>query len=149
MLSNRNITEIKEIPSPNDILSKYPPSDSDISFLCDARQQIENILNNEDKRLIVIVGPCSIHDYDTAIEYAKQLQVIQQSLKNIYIVMRVYFEKPRSRVGWKGFIYDPDLDDSFKINKGLDLARKLLLEITQMKIPIGCEFLDNITPQYL
>jgi len=149
MLSNRNITEIKEIQSPNDLLSKYPPSESDISFLCDARQQIENILNNEDKRLMVIVGPCSIHDYDTAVEYAKHLQVIQQSLKNIYIVMRVYFEKPRSRVGWKGFIYDPDLDDSFKINKGLDLARKLLLEITQMKIPIGCEFLDTITPQYL
>lgn len=149
MLSNTNITDIKEIPSPNELLSKYSPSEGDINFICDSRKVIENILNNEDKRLMVIVGPCSIHDYDTAIEYAKQLQTIQQSLKNIYIVMRVYFEKPRSRIGWKGFIYDPDLDDSFKINKGLDLARKLLLEITQMQIPIGCEFLDTITPQYL
>jgi len=149
MTTNINISEIKEIPSPNDLLSKYKLSEDDITFICNSRKHIENILSNEDKRLIVIVGPCSIHDYDTAIDYAKQLQIIQQSLKNIYIVMRVYFEKPRSRVGWKGFIYDPDLDDSFKINKGLDLARKLLLEITQMKIPIGCEFLDTITPQYL
>jgi 3-deoxy-7-phosphoheptulonate synthase len=149
MLSNTNITEIKEITSPNDLLSKYSPIESDISFICDSRKVIENILNNKDTRLMVIVGPCSIHDYDTAIHYAKHLQGIQQSLENIYIVMRVYFEKPRSRVGWKGFIYDPDLDNSFKINKGLDLARKLLLEITKMKIPIGCEFLDTITPQYL
>jgi len=93
MLSNTNITDIKEIPSPNELLSKYAPSEVEINFICDSRKVIENILNNEDKRLMVIVGPCSIHDYDTAIEYAKQLQTIQQSLKNIYIVMRVYFEK--------------------------------------------------------
>jgi len=149
MTSNINISEIKQIISPDDLLLKYAPSDSDKEFISKSRNEISNILSGSDKRLLVIVGPCSIHDYDLAIEYAKKLKAEIHSNSNLYIVMRVYFEKPRSRVGWKGFIYDPDLDDSFNINKGLELARKLLLELTQMEIPIGCEFLDTITPQYL
>jgi 3-deoxy-7-phosphoheptulonate synthase len=149
MNKNINISEIKQIISPDDLLLKYAPSEKDINFISSSRDKISNILNGSDKRLLVIVGPCSIHDYDLAIEYAKKLKTEIDSNQNLYIVMRVYFEKPRSRVGWKGFIYDPDLDDSFNINKGLELARKLLLELTQMQIPIGCEFLDTITPQYL
>jgi len=149
MSNNININQIKQIISPNILLEKYQPNESDIKFIETSRKDIENILFNNDKRFLVIVGPCSIHDYDNAIEYAKVLQKMKESYKNLYIVMRVYFEKPRSRVGWKGFIYDPDLNDTFNINKGLELARKLLLEITKLQIPIGCEFLDTITPQYL
>jgi len=149
MTSNINISEIKQIISPDNLLLKYAPSESDIQFISKSRQIVSNILNGSDKRLLVIVGPCSIHDYDLAIEYAKKLKSQVEFNSNLYIVMRVYFEKPRSRVGWKGFIYDPDLDDSFNINKGLELARKLLLELTKLEIPIGCEFLDTITPQYL
>jgi 3-deoxy-7-phosphoheptulonate synthase len=149
MTSNINISEIKQIISPDNLLLKYAPTDSDKEFISKSRNDISNILSGSDKRLLVIVGPCSIHSYDLAIEYARKLKEQVASNPNLYIVMRVYFEKPRSRVGWKGFIYDPDLDDSFNINKGLELARKLLLELTQMQIPIGCEFLDTITPQYL
>ena len=151
---NKNITEIKEISSPNELLSKYTPTQDDCDFIAKARADISDILHGrtnvgENKRFLVIVGPCSIHEYDSALEYAKKLVGFQQEFPHLYIVMRVYFEKPRSRTGWKGFIYDPDLDNSFQINKGLDLARKLMLEITKMRIPIGSEFLDTITPQYL
>ena len=149
MFTNINISEIKEIVAPNVLINKYMPTVTNTLFIERSRLDIQAILSGYDKRLIVIVGPCSIHDYDLAIQYAKELKKIQESSKNLYIVMRVYFEKPRSRVGWKGFIYDPDLNDTFNINKGLELARKLLLEITKLEIPIGCEFLDTITPQYL
>ena len=149
MSSNTNISQIKPIISPDELINKYQPTLEDTTFINQSRSTIEDILQNKDKRLLVIVGPCSIHDYDSAIEYAKQLKHQITENQNLYIVMRVYFEKPRSRVGWKGFIYDPDLNDSFDINKGLELARKLLLEITKLQIPIGCEFLDTITPQYL
>jgi len=145
--TNINIQEIKEILSPDFLLEQYNPSDDDKKFIEESRKNIEQILVGEDKRLLVIVGPCSIHDYTSALDYAIMLKNL--NYENLFIVMRVYFEKPRSRTGWKGFIYDPNLDDSFDINKGLTLARKLLLEITKLKIPIGCEFLDTITPQYL
>ena len=147
MVSNCNIQEIKEILSPDFLLEQYKPNEDDTKFIEESRKTIENILVGNDKRLLVIVGPCSIHDYTSAIEYATLLKNINH--ENLFIVMRVYFEKPRSRTGWKGYIYDPDLDDSFDINKGLTLARKLLLEITKLRIPIGCEFLDTTTPQYL
>jgi len=141
-----NILEIKEIISPNILLETYKPTAEDIEFINNSRNTISGILHNADNRLLVVVGPCSIHDYDAALIYAKNLQ---RTYKNIFLVMRVYFEKPRSRTGWKGFIYDPYMNDSYNINKGLTLARKLLLELTKMRIPIGCEFLDTITPQYL
>jgi len=130
-------------------LAKYSPSDADTEFILASRNTVEHILTGKDSRLMVIVGPCSIHDVDAAIEYAQFLQSERSKVSNLFLVMRVYFEKPRSRLGWKGLIYDPDLDESFQINKGLDIARKLLLTLTQMRIPIGCEFLDTLTPQYL
>ena len=149
MISNTHISEIKEIPSPAELIQKYKASVEDCAFLVNTRKDIENILQGLDPRFMVIAGPCSIHDYDSAIEYAKLFQTFQSANPNLYMIMRVYFEKPRSRTGWKGFIYDPDLCNSFQIQKGLALARKLLLELTQMRIPVGCEFLDTVTPQYL
>lgn len=149
MLSNQRITEIKEIVSPDVLTSKYMPTQEDTAFILKSRATIEEILVKQDSRLMVIVGPCSIHDVDAAIEYARFLQSLQDTVPRLFLVMRVYFEKPRSRLGWKGLIYDPDLDESFQINKGLEIARRLLLTLTQMRIPIGCEFLDTLTPQYL
>jgi 3-deoxy-7-phosphoheptulonate synthase len=149
MLSNQRITAIKEIVAPKTLLAAYPPSDADTEFILASRNTVEQILTGKDSRLMVIVGPCSIHDVDAAIEYAQFFQSERSKVPNLFLVMRVYFEKPRSRLGWKGLIYDPDLDESFQINKGLDIARKLLLTLTQMRIPIGCEFLDTLTPQYL
>jgi 3-deoxy-7-phosphoheptulonate synthase len=146
---DKNIVSLKEIPSPNELLEKYSITEENKQFILNSRNTIQDILNNTDKRLIVIIGPCSIHDYDTAIEYASHIKTFQKLYPNLFIVMRVYFEKPRSRHGWKGFIYDPDLNDTFDINKGLDLARKLCQRLTQLEIPIGCEYLDTITPQYL
>ena len=141
-----NVLEIKEILSPISLIETYKPTTEDTLFINDSRNTISEILHGSDKRLLIVVGPCSIHDYDSALTYAKHLK---NEYKHIFIVMRVYFEKPRSRTGWKGLIYDPDLNNTYNINKGLTLARKLLLELTKMRIPIGCEFLDTITPQYL
>lgn len=149
MTSNTNIQEIKEIIPPHVLQYTFKPNEEDIQFVNSSRKTIEEILLGRDERLLVVVGPCSIHDYESAIEYAKLLKSVKTQYDNLFLVMRVYFEKPRSRTGWKGFIYDPNLDDSFDINNGLTLARKLMLEITRLKIPIGCEFLDTITPQYL
>ena len=147
--ANTNIAQIKEIIPPNILNSTYIRSEDDTAFIQESRQTITDILLGKDKRFLVIVGPCSIHDADTAIEYAKRLKTLRDNNQTLFIVMRVYFEKPRSRTGWKGYIYDPDLNNTFNINKGLTQARKLLLEITNLRIPIGCEFLDTITPQYL
>ena len=144
-----NIISIKNITSPSELLKKYPLEFDDELFIKESRTTIQNILINNDPRLIVIIGPCSIHNFELAIEYANHIKDFQRNNPNLFIVMRVYFEKPRSRHGWKGFIYDPDLDNTYDINKGLQLARELLLKITRLKIPIGCEFLDTITPQYL
>lgn len=144
-----NIISIKNITSPSALLKKYPLGFDDECFIKESRTTIQNILINNDPRLIVIIGPCSIHNFKLALEYANNIIDFQRNNPNLFIVMRVYFEKPRSRHGWKGFIYDPDLDNTYDINKGLQLARELLLKLTRLKIPIGCEFLDTITPQYL
>jgi 3-deoxy-7-phosphoheptulonate synthase len=144
-----NIISIKNIISPTELIKKYQLEFDDEFFVKESRSTIQNILTNNDPRLVVIIGPCSIHNFDLAIEYANHIKNFQRNNPNLFIVMRVYFEKPRSRHGWKGFIYDPDLDNTYDINKGLKLARELLLKITRLKIPIGCEFLDTITPQYL
>ncbi|NYT28118.1 MAG: 3-deoxy-7-phosphoheptulonate synthase [Candidatus Thiodubiliella endoseptemdiera] len=125
---------------------KKPESD----FIVDARQTIADILKGKDKRLLVVVGPCSIHDTKAAIEYAEKLATLRDELKdNLFIVMRVYFEKPRTTVGWKGLIYDPDLDNSNHMEKGFDLARKLLLDLAKIRLPTATEYLDLITPQYI
>src|SRR5438067_3990797 len=115
-----------------------------------ARNAIHAILNGTDDRLLVVVGPCSVHDPVAAVEYAERLAALREKLADrLEIVMRVYFEKPRTTVGWKGLINDPNLDGSFRINDGLRLARKLLLELNEAGMPAGCEFLDMITPQYV
>jgi 3-deoxy-7-phosphoheptulonate synthase len=116
----------------------------------EARAAIHRVLHGADDRLLVVVGPCSIHDYDAAIDYATRLASLKRELDDrLIVVMRVYFEKPRTTVGWKGLINDPRLDDSFRINEGLRLARRILLEINELELPAGTEYLDMITPQYI
>jgi 3-deoxy-7-phosphoheptulonate synthase len=144
-----NINEIKTIPSPQELIDEYPIDSDDILFIEKSRKEINDILINKQDKLLVIIGPCSIHNLELAIDYANYIKKFQANYPHLFIIMRVYFEKPRSRHGWKGFIYDPDLDESYNINKGIKLARELLVKLTKLKIPIGCEFLDSISPQYL
>ncbi|WP_325894469.1 3-deoxy-7-phosphoheptulonate synthase AroG [Grimontia sp. NTOU-MAR1] len=144
------ISKIKELLPPVAVLEKFPATENASETVFNARQAIHNILNDKDDRLLVIIGPCSIHDPEAAVEYGKKLKVIRDKLSDkLEIVMRVYFEKPRTTVGWKGLINDPYLDNSFKLNDGLRMGRKLLLDITDMGLPTAGEFLDMITPQYM
>lgn len=144
------IREIKELCSPSSLLKEFPCEESSSSFIVQSRHTIQKILRNEDDRLIVIVGPCSIHDCNAAIEYSQRLLLERQRFfDDLEIVMRVYFEKPRTTVGWKGLINDPHLDNSFDISEGLRIARQLLLRINQQGMPAGTEFLDMISPQYI
>jgi len=137
------------LPTPQEVLSTAPLTAADTEFVFVARKRIQDILHRKGDGLLVIVGPCSIHNYDEAIAYAERLAALRDTLTRVYIVMRVYFEKPRTRDGWKGFIYDPHLDESNDINTGILQARKLLVEITQrFRLPVATEFLDTITPQY-
>ncbi|RPH63945.1 MAG: 3-deoxy-7-phosphoheptulonate synthase [Burkholderiales bacterium] len=144
------IREIKELAPPSHLLREFPISDRAAATTFEARQVIHRVLHGMDDRIVVVVGPCSIHDTKAAREYAGRLREQRERLAaDLEIVMRVYFEKPRTTVGWKGLINDPDLDDSFNINKGLRKARELLLDINEMGLPAGTEYLDMITPQYL
>jgi len=143
------IKSIRPLISPA-VLSYYLPlSDTAAEVVADARAKTTAVLNGSDDRLLVVVGPCSIHDTKAAIEYGKLIKDAAERYKDdLVIVMRVYFEKPRTTVGWKGLINDPHLDDSFDINRGLRVARKLLLKLSEMGVPAGTEFLDTISPQY-
>ncbi|MET0022378.1 MAG: 3-deoxy-7-phosphoheptulonate synthase, partial [Candidatus Thiodiazotropha sp. 6PLUC1] len=144
------IKAIKELTPPAQIHQELPLTEKASNTVFNTRQQIHQILHGEDDRLLVIIGPCSVHDPGAALDYAQRLQLVRESLKDdLEIVMRVYFEKPRTTVGWKGLINDPTLDDRFEINSGLRLARKLLLDINDMGIPAGTEYLDLISPQYI
>ena len=144
------IESIKAVLSPAVICEEIPVTEKAGKTTFETREAIHNILQGEDKRLLVITGPCSIHDIDAAREYAARLKpLINKYKKELLIVMRVYFEKPRTTVGWKGLINDPDLDNSFQINKGLRMARSLLLELNNSGVPAGTEYLDLITPQYI
>lgn len=144
------INKVKELLPPVAVLEKFPATEVASSTTFNARKAIHNILEGEDDRLLVIVGPCSIHDPEAAVEYGKRLKVLRDELGDrLEIVMRVYFEKPRTTVGWKGLINDPYLNDTFKINDGLRMGRKLLLDLTDMGMPTASEFLDMITPQYV
>ncbi|MGF1763168.1 3-deoxy-7-phosphoheptulonate synthase AroG [Aliivibrio kagoshimensis] len=144
------INKIKELLPPIAILERFPATEQAAQTVYAARKAIHNILEDKDDRLLVVVGPCSIHDPDAALEYGKKLKVLRDELGDrLEIVMRVYFEKPRTTVGWKGLINDPYMDDSFKLNDGLRLGRKLLLDLTDMGMPTASEFLDMITPQYM
>lgn len=144
------IRAIKELLAPAQLLSDFPVTNKVADTVFNARQEIHRIIHDEDDRLVVIVGPCSVHDPMAAREYAEKLSKLRQELKDdLMIVMRVYFEKPRTTVGWKGLINDPDLDGTFNINEGLRLARQLLLDVNGMGLPAGTEFLDLISPQYV
>ena len=143
------IRQITELISPEQLVKDVGVSEQGGLTVAQARQTIHRILNAEDDRLLVIVGPCSIHDPEAALEYAALLRRAAEELtEDLFIVMRVYFEKPRTTVGWKGLINDPDLNNSFDINKGLHLARKLLSDLADMGLPSGTEYLDLISPQY-
>ena len=147
---NVNVASQELLITPDQLKSSLPMSDSIEATLAGSRQVIENILDRRDPRLFVVVGPCSIHDPVAAIEYAKRLKALADELDDtLYIVMRVYFEKPRTTVGWKGLVNDPYLDDSFNIEDGLHIARRLLLDILDLGLPTSTEALDPISPQYL
>jgi 3-deoxy-7-phosphoheptulonate synthase len=144
------ISEIRELITPQQLTQEHPLSDAAARTVSGARAALQRLISGKDDRLAVVIGPCSIHDPVAAMEYAHRLR--EQQLRfadSLEIIMRVYFEKPRTTVGWKGLINDPDLDGSFNINKGLGLARQLLLDVNALGLPAGCEFLDIITPQYL
>ena len=144
------INKIKELLPPVAILERFPASEYASATVFNARQNIHNILKKEDDRLLVIIGPCSIHDPKAALEYGERLVKLREQYRDqLEVVMRVYFEKPRTTVGWKGLINDPYMDNSFKLNDGLRTARKLLLDLNELGIPTAGEFLDMITPQYV
>lgn len=144
------IKDVKEILSPEELMADLPLSEKASNTVFQARQGIYDVIDGKDDRLVVIIGPCSIHDTKAALEYAQRLKLVKDELKDdLLIIMRVYFEKPRTTVGWKGLINDPDLDESFHINKGLRMARELLLTLSEMDIPAGHEYLDLISPQYI
>jgi 3-deoxy-7-phosphoheptulonate synthase len=144
------IKEIKELLSPDQVRRELPLSEKAAETTYEARRAVHRILHGADDRLLVIVGPCSIHDPNAALEYARKLKGEREHHQaELLIVMRVYFEKPRTTVGWKGLINDPHLDGSFQINDGLKIGRRLLLELNNLGIPAGVEYLDVISPQYI
>jgi 3-deoxy-7-phosphoheptulonate synthase len=132
------------------MLGEQPLTDAPLEVVLQGRSTVTDILNRVDDRLLVVVGPCSVHDPQAAISYAQRLSERARELgEDLFVVMRVYFEKPRTTTGWKGMINDPHLDDSGDVNEGLRMARELLLEVLDLGLPVGCEFLDPITPQYI
>lgn len=149
-MNNTNIKEFRPLIKPNVLSDMLPASNNVIKLVEDTRKEIQDILAGKSTKKLFIVGPCSIHNVEDALEYGKELKKIAYKVrKNILVVMRVYFEKPRTTVGWKGLINDPDINDSFNVNKGLMMARKLLLELNEIGLPCGYEVLDTITPQYI
>lgn len=149
-LHNVHISAEKVLITPQALREQYPISDHALQMIRQSRQEIADIVHHRNHRLLVICGPCSIHDVDAAREYAQKLNRLRQELSdNLYIVMRVYFEKPRTTIGWKGLINDPHLDGSFNIEEGLRQARQLLIDFAEMELPMGTEALDPISPQYL
>jgi 3-deoxy-7-phosphoheptulonate synthase len=148
--SNLNIRALKPIIAPDDLKLVFPLSDQGSEFISSSRDQIKAILANQDRRLMAVVGPCSIHDTRAALEYAERLSALNKELSDqILLVMRVYFEKPRTTIGWKGLINDPDLNGTHQISKGLGVGRGLLTAITDLEIPVAGEMLDPVTPHYL
>ena len=144
------IGAVRPLISPALLLDEQPLPIESLAIVERARQEISDVLHGRDDRLLVVVGPCSIHDHDQAMDYARLLKVSAEALrKDLLIVMRVYFEKPRTTVGWKGYINDPRIDGSFHMNEGLRLARQLLLDVTALGLPAGTEFLDLLSPQYI
>ncbi|WP_017626330.1 3-deoxy-7-phosphoheptulonate synthase [Nocardiopsis chromatogenes] len=153
MTSSTNDTRIasyRPLVAPRDVLAELPMGPERTALVEDARAEVARVLNGEDDRLLVIVGPCSVHDPEAALDYARRLKELTPSVSaDLCVVMRVYFEKPRTTLGWKGLINDPGLDESHDVHRGLRTARKLLLDIGSLGVPAGTEFLDPITPQYI
>ncbi|MEM7626908.1 MAG: 3-deoxy-7-phosphoheptulonate synthase [Planctomycetota bacterium] len=149
-LQNVNVAGLDTLIAPGELEERLPVTDAAHDTVVAGRRTIEAVLRGEDPRLLVIVGPCSIHDPAAALDYARQLAALKPRVEDqLVLVMRVYFEKPRTTVGWKGLINDPHLDGSFDVNTGLEMARKLLVQINELGLPAGTEFLDPVTPQYL
>ena len=147
---NIRIIDRKKVPAPYELVNKYPINDEISKLVFGTRNEISQILHDKDDRIFVVVGPCSIHDPQSAIEYAEKLSIENENFsENLLIIMRVYFEKPRTTVGWKGLINDPDINETYNIAKGVEMARKLLIEIGELGLPAGTEFLDPISPQYV
>lgn len=145
-----NVESTTALVSPDELKAKLPISEAAAKAVMEGRQVIRDILDHKDKRLVVVVGPCSIHDPEAALEYGRKLKALADEVKDtLYLVMRVYFEKPRTTVGWKGLINDPHMNDSFDIEEGLHIARKLLLDLSEMGLPLATEALDPISPQYI
>lgn len=149
-LYNINVAALEVLPTPEEIKQRLPLSETAANAVFQARETIKRILDRQDPRLFVVVGPCSIHDVVAARDYAQRLKALADEVQDtLFLVMRVYFEKPRTTVGWKGLINDPRMDDTFRIDEGLQVARDLLLELAELGLPAGTEALDPIIPQYI
>ncbi|MFG1490109.1 3-deoxy-7-phosphoheptulonate synthase, partial [Oceanospirillum sp. HFRX-1_2] len=149
-LTNVNVVSQDVLITPEELKKKIPLTDPARASVVEGRETIQNILDGKDQRLFVVVGPCSIHDVEAAKDYAQRLKALSDKVSDtLYIVMRVYFEKPRTTVGWKGLINDPHLDDSFELEEGLHIGRQLLVDLAEMGLPLATEALDPISPQYL
>ncbi|HSE91077.1 MAG TPA: 3-deoxy-7-phosphoheptulonate synthase, partial [Candidatus Binatia bacterium] len=149
-LENLNIAAFDLMPSPEEIHARVPISDKAAEIVFDGRETIKRILDRKDPRLFIVIGPCSIHDPTAGYDYAQRLKRLADEVRDtLYLVMRVYFEKPRTSVGWKGFINDPRMDDSFHIEEGMEKARAFLLQVNELGLPAATEALDPIAPQYL
>lgn len=148
--NNLKVSSITPVIAPADLRQVFPVSETARGFVTCSRERIKNILQRQDHRLMVVVGPCSIHDPDAAVDYARRLADLARKVEDqLFLVMRVYFEKPRTTVGWKGLINDPDMDGSHNISKGLGIARGLLCKLTELGVPVANEMLDPITPEYM
>lgn len=149
-VSNLNVESMTPLEPPDAFLERFPVTEDMAELIAESREQIHRIMTGEDDRMLMLVGPCSIHDEKAGLEYAQRLAELARAVRDrILIVMRVYFEKPRTTLGWKGFINDPDLDGSFKMKEGLVRARQFLLSVIGLRLSVGTEWLDPITPQYL
>ena len=148
--NDTRVASYKPLIAPRDLLAELPLGDESTALVESSRAEVKRVLDGEDDRLLVVVGPCSVHDTESAMDYANRLAELVPSISaDLCVVMRVYFEKPRTTVGWKGLINDPGLDDTYDVHRGLRTARKLLLDINALGLPAGTEFLDPITPQYI
>jgi 3-deoxy-7-phosphoheptulonate synthase len=149
-LENINVTSFAAMPTPAELHAKLPLTDAASATVTKGREELRNILDRKDPRLFVVVGPCSIHDPVAGLDYARRLKVLQEEVKDtMLLVMRVYFEKPRTTTGWKGYINDPFMDDSFRVDIGMEKARQFLLDVCELGLPTATEALDPISPQYL
>jgi 3-deoxy-7-phosphoheptulonate synthase len=149
-IDDTRIASVRPLMTPALLEERLPATPAHLALVERSRQAISDVLHGRDDRLVLVVGPCSIHDHDQAIDYARRLQVeAQRHAKDLLVVMRVYFEKPRTTVGWKGYINDPHLDGSYAMNQGLEMARKLLLDVLDLGLPVATEFLDLLSPQFI